>query len=62
MMPALMGKDRIIDNPSRMQRKPWIDPLFVMPRGIIISKIIMAVPGTEKECVIKYVQIDHKTG
>jgi len=53
MMPALMGIDGIIDNPSRMQRKPWVDPLSVIPGRIIIPIIIVAIPGSQKQGVIK---------
>ena len=62
MMPALMGIDGIIDNPSRMQRKPWIDPLFVIPGRVIIPIIIMTISGSQKKGVIKDVQINHNAG
>jgi len=60
MRPTLMGKDGIIDNPSRMQRKPWVYPFSVIPGRIIIPIIIMGIPGSKKQGVIKNVQIDHK--
>jgi hypothetical protein len=53
MIPTLMGIDGIIDNPSRMQRKPWIDPPSVIPGLVIIPIIIMAIPGSHKQGVIK---------
>jgi hypothetical protein len=62
MFPALMGIDGVIDNPSRMQRKAWIDPLSVIPECVIVSIIIVAIPGSQKQGVIKDAQIDHKAG
>jgi hypothetical protein len=55
MPPALMGIDGVIGNPSRMQRKPWIDSPSVIPARVIISIIIVAIPGSQKQGVIEYV-------
>ncbi len=51
--PALMGIDGVIGNPSRMQRKPWIDSPSVIPGCVIIPIIIVAIPGSQKQGVIK---------
>jgi hypothetical protein len=62
MCPAFMGIDGVIDNPSRMERKPGINPLSVIFGRVIIPIIIMAVPGSQKQGVIKDAQIDHEAG
>ncbi|MEE8480480.1 MAG: hypothetical protein V3T59_04485 [Desulfobacterales bacterium] len=53
MLPALMGIDGIVGNPSRMQRKPWIDSPSVIPARVIIPIIIVAIPGSQKQGIIK---------
>jgi hypothetical protein len=62
MVPALVGIDGIIGSPSRMQRKPRIDPPSIVLGCVIIPIIIMAISGPEKQGVIKDIQTDHKAG
>jgi len=62
MVPALMRIDGVIDNPSRMQRKPRINPSFVIFGCIVISIIIMVISWTHKQGVLKDAQMDHKAG
>jgi hypothetical protein len=53
MIPALMGIDGIIGDPSGMQGKPWIYAAFVIFGCVIIPVIVMAIPGAQKQVIIK---------
>jgi hypothetical protein len=62
MTPSLMGVDGVVGNPSGMKGKPGVNTLPVVRWCVIISEIVMTIPGPVKQEIIKDIQADDETG
>jgi hypothetical protein len=60
MLPTLMSINGVVTMTSHVGGKPWKYSSLIIPGGVIVAKIIVAIAWTPEETVGKDPHVDHK--
>ncbi|HUU81413.1 MAG TPA: hypothetical protein VMW90_08190, partial [Acidobacteriota bacterium] len=42
-----------------VERKPWVDPLFVVMGGVVVTEVVVVIARPKEETVSEHGQVDH---